>query len=343
MRKRVEMIAVLAAGLLAVLAAHFHFVFFTPPTYSGPGETRIIDIPQGTSFRVIAESLERNGVIRDSQDFLFAARLLGAQKKVRAGEYELTTAMTPLAVLRALVKGKVRRYFVTIPEGYSAADIAALLEGEGLADAGEFMARVRDRSAAASFGLKGESLEGYLFPDTYQFTRGMGADGVIRAMVERFKSVYYPELDEMARARGMGLEEVVTIASIIEKETGDPSERKLISAVLHNRLRKRIRLQSDPTVIYGIKDFDGNLTRAHLAARTPYNTYTRYGLPPGPIASPGRDSLEAAINPADEDYLYFVSKNDGTHHFSRTLAEHNRAVMKYQKRRAYRKRSSKKK
>lgn len=334
MRKRKETIVIISLGILAILAAHFYTVFYAPPHFSGSGEVRVIDIPHGTSFRVIAGSLERKGVIRDADNFLFAAKVMGAQKKVKAGEYEFSTNMTPIEVLRRLVKGEVRKYFVTIPEGYNIADIALVLEKEGLASAEDFIIKAKDGEFSRSFGFKASTLEGYLFPDSYLFTSGMKVEEIIRTMVERFKSVYYPELDEMARSKGMGVESVVTLASIIEKETGAPEERGLISAVFHNRLRKRIRLQSDPTVIYGIEDFDGNLTKEHLRTRTPYNTYTNYGLPPGPIANPGRDSLEAAINPAPESYIYFVSKNDGTHYFSKTLAEHNRAVTKYQKNRS---------
>jgi UPF0755 protein len=330
MRKHAESIAVVALAVLVVVATHFYTVFFTPPSFSGPGESRVVDIPHGTSFRVIADALEREGVIRDADDFLFAARVMGAQKKVKAGEYELTTAMTPLAVLKTLVAGEVRKYFVTIPEGYNIADVAAVLERERLADAGEFIETATDPDLVAELGLKGSSLEGYLFPDSYLFTRGMSAEEMARAMVERFRSVYYPDIAEAARARGMSLSKVVTLASIIEKETGSAGERRLISAVFHNRLKKRIRLQSDPTVIYGIENFDGNLTKRHLRTPGPYNTYMNYGLPPGPIANPGKASLEAAIDPAPESYLYFVSRNDGTHHFSRTLREHNMAVRKFQ-------------
>jgi UPF0755 protein len=160
----------------------------------------------------------------------------------------------------------------------------------------------------------------------------MGVDEIISMMTARFKAVYFKEFDRLAREKGMTLNKVVTLASIIEKETGEGEERPLISAVFHNRLKQRIRLQSDPTVIYGIKDFDGNLTKKHLQTRTPYNTYKFHGLPPGPIANPGAAAIEAAINPASEDYLYFVSRGDGTHYFSKNLREHNNAVNRYQRR-----------
>ncbi len=341
MRKKAELIGIVAFAVLAIVAAHFYTIFYLPPSYAsskdGKAETRVINVPRGTSFGVVARALEREGVVRDADDFLFAASVLGAQKKMRAGEYEFTTTMKPVEVIRALVSGDVKKYFITVPEGYNINDIASLFEGSGITTAEEFISRATDRALVNELGFKGATLEGYLFPDSYLFTKGMTPDEIIRAMTDRFRSVYFPELDSMPKDKWLTMERVVTLASIIEKETGSADERRLISAVFHNRLKKRIRLQSDPTVIYGIEDFDGNLTRRHLKEDTPYNTYTNYGLPPGPIANPGKESLVAAINPAEGSFLYFVSKNDGTHQFSNTLREHNRAVARFQKnRRAYR-------
>ena len=179
-------------------------------------------------------------------------------------------------------------------------------------------------------GIPGKTVEGYLFPETYFFQKQASAEKIIRAMIGRFKSVFTKEWKNRAQELGFSVHEIVTLASIIEKETGVAKERSIISSVFHNRLEKGIRLASDPTVIYGIENFDGNLTRQDLRTRTPYNTYTNYGLPPGPIANPGKAALEAALYPADTPYLYFVAKPDNTHHFSTTLAEHNRAVRKYQ-------------
>jgi UPF0755 protein len=184
----------------------------------------------------------------------------------------------------------------------------------------------------AALGLEGPGLEGYLFPDTYRFTKGMNVEEIILKMVGRFKEVYENAgLSEQARKEGFTVKQVVTIASIVEKEAGSVEEMEKISSVFHNRLKKGYRLRSDPTVIYGIEDFDGNLTKRHLLTYTPYNTYINLGLPPGPISNPGRAALHAALNPSEEGYLYFVSRNDGTHHFSKTLKEHNRAVDYYQK------------
>lgn len=329
MRKHIEIISVFLAASLLLAATHLYITFYAPP--SAERAVRTVHIERGMSFRLVAEELERAGVVRDADSFSFAARLLGAYKKVKAGEYDFTTDMTPMEVLERLVKGRVNKYFITIPEGHNVKEVAEALKAARLVEAEVFVARAMDPALAASLGLEGPSLEGYLFPDTYEFTRGMSADDMIARMAGRFKKVY-SEFEHEASARGMSMRKAVTLASIIEKETGSADEREIISAVFHNRLRKGIRLQSDPTVIYGIPEFDGNIRKKHLSIKSPYNTYAIYGLPPGPIANPGRKAISAALRPAKADYLYFVSKNDGTHYFSRTLAEHNRAVDEYQRR-----------
>lgn len=329
MRSRIELIIIVLLIAASLFATHLYITFYTPA--SREGGVRVVFIQKGTGFRVVAENLERSGVIRDAESFIFASSLLGGYKKIQAGEYEFNRSMTPLEVLDTLKKGKVIKHPVTIPEGYNIREVAATLKDAGLADDKAFIAKATDKSFVASLGIEGPTLEGYLFPDTYIFTKGLSADEIIRKMVDNFKAVYKAELEEEARKKGDSMKEVVTLASIIEKETGSPAERSLISAVFHNRLKKGIKLQSDPTVIYDIEDFDGNLTKKHLLTNSPYNTYTISGLPPGPIANPGRESLRAALSPSNGDYLYFVSKNDGTHYFSKNLKEHNRAVNEYQR------------
>ena len=223
-------------------------------------------------------------------------------------------------------------YRVTIPEGFTVRQIASLLKQRGIIeDEEEFCRLAFDPRFVRSLGIEDRTLEGYLFPDTYRFPRGTPPREVIRVMVENFRRVYDEGLAMRAKELGMTVREVVILASIIEKETGRAEERPLISAVFHNRLKKGMPLCSDPTVIYGLEEFDGNLTKEHLRRRTPYNTYLFAGLPPTAIANPGRDALLAALYPAPVPYLYFVSRNDGTHKFSVTLKEHNRAVLRYQK------------
>ena len=328
MKKRLQKIVLILSVALLLVATHLYVTFYTAP--STTPETRTVVIDRGSSFRMVAEKLEKAGVVRSAESFSFAARLLGAYKKVKAGEYELTTNMTPMEVIDYLVKGKVKKYMVTVPEGFSIREIAASLEEAGLVQKEVFIARALDAALVNSLGLEGHTLEGYLFPDTYAFNKGMSADEMIARMVERFRKVF-AEFEFEVETSGMSMRKIITLASIIEKETGAPSERPLISSVFHNRLKKGIKLQSDPTVIYGIPSFDGNIKKKHLAMKSPYNTYAIFGLPPGPIASPGRDAIVAALRPAKTDYLYFVSKNDGTHQFSRSLKEHNLAVNRFQR------------
>ncbi len=333
-RSRKEAALLAAATVVILLVVHAYALMYTPA--SRQGASGIVEVPRGASFRAVADDLVRRGLLKDSRGFSLAAALSGSYRKIRAGEYELSPSMPPVEILNILVEGRTKLYSVTIPEGFNVTEIAEALEKKGLVDKEVFLERVRDKGLLKSLGVDGTSFEGYLFPDTYRFSKGMTADEIIAVMVGRFMEVYDREFRAQAEEKGMTTREVVTLASMIEKETGRVEEMPKISAVFHNRLKRGIRLASDPTVIYGIEDFDGNLTRKHLATFTPYNTYRIYGLPPGPIANPGRAAIQAALNPADENYLYFVSRNDGTHKFSRTLKEHNRAVRKYQKRRSSR-------
>jgi UPF0755 protein len=211
--------------------------------------------------------------------------------------------------------------------------MAELLESLNLARFDQFMATASDPAFVQEFAIPASTLEGYLFPDTYLLARNLPVENILRSFVERFQQHFGPSQEEEAGKLGFNRHQVVILASVVERETAVPEERPLIAGVFLNRLRKRIRLQSDPTVIYGLKDFDGNLTRVHLQTDTPYNTYTRRGLPAGPICNPGAASIEAVLNPASTTYLYFVAKKDGTHHFSTSLSEHNAAVLRHQKRR----------
>ncbi len=329
MGKRLKIIVVFIVAALVLLSGNIYISLFTPA--SKEKKTKTIDVEKGASFRMVAEELESEGIIRSAESFSLVARVFNAYRAVKAGEYEFSTDLSQMEVLKMLVKGRVKKHMITVPEGYNIRDIGDLLEREGLIKKKDFIEKAYDKNLAASLGVEGPTLEGYLFPDTYSFTKGLTPEEIIEIMAGRFKEVFFKEFEGQAQAKGLSMKWVITLASIIEKETGAPDERGIISAVFHNRLKKGIRLQSDPTIIYDIEDFDGNLKKRHLTANTPYNTYVKYGLPPGPIASPGRDSIRAAITPAEGGYLYFVSKNDGTHYFSKTLKEHNIAVQRYQK------------
>jgi UPF0755 protein len=289
-------------------------------------------IPKRTGFAGIQEILAENKVIEDDIRFRLLARVTGKAQVLKAGEYIFQPGLSPYQVLLLLEEGKVVQRPVTIPEGTELAGIADILAEDNWIDRQKFLELARNEELIQDLGLSEDSLEGYLFPDTYYLSRGNQDEaGIIRTMVARFHEVYQEIRTEVPDPPLLSQHEVVTLASIVEKETGQDDERPLVAQVFINRLREGMRLQADPTVRYGLGQFAGKLTRQDLQTTTPYNTYVIKGLPPGPICSPGQAALTAVMQPAEGDLLYFVSKNDGTHHFSKTLAEHNRAVAKYQR------------
>lgn len=292
-------------------------------------ETAVL-IPKGAGVREIRGVLAGHGLLTEDVRFLLLAKLTGSAGHLQAGEYRMPPRATPLQILALLVRGKTIRETATIPEGLNLEEIAALLAANHWVDAQRFTSLARDRDFIRSLGLDQANLEGYLFPDTYVLTRGdISEKAILEKMTRRFLAVWSDLSGNGIPA--MPRHQIITLASIVEKETGAAAERPLIARVFLNRLSLGMRLQSDPTVIYGIADFDGDLTGEHLRLATPYNTYVIPGLPPGPICNPGRDAMEAVLRPAPSSYLFFVSKNDGTHVFSTTLDEHNRAVRTYQK------------
>jgi UPF0755 protein len=294
--------------------------------------TKIIVIPDGSTFQFVASLLERERLIKSRSAFVLLGKSQAVDRKIHAGEYELSPAMTPAEILAKLLSGQVLLHPFTIPEGLTLTQIADLLSQQGVTDRAEFIRLAKDRAFMASLGIQAETLEGYLYPNTYKFPRTVKAREVLVAMVGQLRQVVGPDLLARMQELKMTMHEVLTLASVIEKETGSGGERPEISAVFHNRLKKHIPLQSDPTVIYGLPAFDGNLHKKDLSYPSPYNTYRVQGLPPGPIANPGIQAIRATLYPSDSHSLYFVSRNDGTHQFSATLIEHNQAVEKYQKR-----------
>ncbi|MBW2107131.1 MAG: endolytic transglycosylase MltG [Deltaproteobacteria bacterium] len=324
---------VLAVVIVTAIGVGAWFYRYTVTPVGGSDKTVAVWIKPGQGFFETIDQLQGLGLIRHPERFRWLAYLKGLERRVRAGEYALSASMSPQQILETLVHGETVVHKVVVAEGATLARIGELLERAGLMSKQAFVRAATNPDVAAALGLEGTTLEGYLFPETYHFFKGVTPGGVINKMVAQFRSVFTPAWAQRARAMGLSIHEVVTLASIVEKETADPRERPLIAAVFLNRLKRKMRLESDPTVIYGLKSFDGNLTQRDLKTLTPYNTYRIKGLPPGPICNPGRASIEAVLFPADAPYLYFVSKNDGTHHFSRTLAEHNRMVRQYQLRR----------
>ncbi|OLC38328.1 MAG: hypothetical protein AUH81_04315 [Candidatus Rokubacteria bacterium 13_1_40CM_4_69_5] len=277
----------------------------------------------------IAARLKMAGAIRSPEGFLVLTLARGSLRSLKAGEYEVPRDASTLDVLALLENGKVRQHPVLHPEGASLAELGRTLESAQLARTADLMKAATDPGFLRSQGIEGPSAEGYLFPDTYNFVRGMTPEQMLGRMIQRLQTKLTPELRERARQRNLSMHELLTLASIIEREAVVPGERRFISAVFWNRLKLGMPLQADPTVQYAVGKERRALTRADLTTDHPYNTYLRAGLPPGPIASPGLGAIEAALDPAPVKYLYFVKKDDQHHHFSVTVEEHNSAVARY--------------
>lgn len=322
------------AAALAVGALGYHAYREAQAPFKGfSGDEVFVAVSAGEPSRAIARSLEGSGVIKDAGLFLVLLKLSGKAGRLQAGEYRFAEPASLLAVMDRLVAGDVFYRSVTIPEGLTLWETADLLSQRGLGDGEALRAAFRRGALVATLDSQAGDLEGYLFPETYRFVRNPTPDEIASALVDRFMSVFDDARRLRARELGFGVREVVTLASVVEKETGLRDERPLIASVFWNRLKRRMPLQSDPTIIYDLKRrgvFDGNIRRRDLTMDSPYNTYRQPGLPPGPIASPGAGSIDAVLHPTESVYLYFVSRNDGSHHFSDSLAEHNAAVRRFQ-------------
>lgn len=328
----------LAALLLVILlaaagAAYVEYTRVHAPFQGWSGTEQFVEIPPGAGTKAIGERLVSSGVVRDALTLRVALWLSGDARKLKAGEYRFDHPMPPLEVLGKLARGDVYVVPLTFPEGHTIIEMSKIFEAHGFGPAASFVAAASDPSLVEHLDPAARDLEGYLFPDTYLLPRHADASRLVRLMVERFEKALTPDLIDAGRARGLSVRQLVTLASIVEKETSNADERGLVAAVYANRLRIGMLLQCDPTVIYALEKagaYDGNIRREDLAVDSPYNTYRVAGLPPGPIASPGKESLAAAAHPADSDFLYFVSRNDGTHEFAHTLEEHNRNVQRFQ-------------
>ena len=306
--------------LVAAGGAAWVYLGVERPYRGYTADEQFVDIPAGLGTRAIGARLIAAGVIRDSLTFRAALWKTGREARLKAGEYRFAEAMSAAAVIDKLRRGDVFVIHVTFPEGLNVFEMSKIFESKGF-------------GTAASFVDAARKLEGFLFPDTYALSRHTDAPRLVHQMNEAFEHALTPEMLAAANARSLTLPQLVTLASIVEKETGNPAERPLVASVYENRLRIGMPLQCDPTVIYALElagRYDGNIRRDDLSFDSPYNTYRYPGLPPGPIASPGRASLDAVVHPAESEYLYFVSRNDGTHVFSKTLSEHSQNVQKYQ-------------
>jgi peptidoglycan lytic transglycosylase G len=324
---RIFLFALFVGGALASGILYYYVFYWTPADGSYPVEVRV---EQGDSLATVVRKLRDQRLIANGFLFSLWARLNGLEKKIHQGLYRFETRVPPREILDRLVTGRGIFQTVTIPEGLAIKEIAELLDKMQIANKYKFIEEAANPTLLATLGLSEKGLEGYLFPSTYHFTPATSEKDIISAMVEQFRKISMPLLNQRDDTSSLSSHEILTLASIIEKETGVDSERPLVSAVFHNRLKRLMPLQSDPTVIYGIKEFNGNLTRKNLQDSSPYNTYRITALPPGPICNPGLSSIRAALQPAQVPYLYFVSKNDGTHLFSATIEAHNQAVKLYQ-------------
>jgi UPF0755 protein len=327
----------IGATLLGVLAVGGVAVYRAVVPYRGYlTAEQFVEVPQGSTVREIERRLVDAGVVQDPAAFRLAFRMRSRGRTLKAGEYRFTDPLPAVEVVDRIARGDVYLRPLTFPEGLTIREMAALFQSKGFGPADAFTRAAADASLVKDLDAAAVDLEGYLFPETYALPRRADARALVREMVQRFRKAYDTNWQRVATERGLTTRQAVTLASLVEKETGRPEERPLVSAVYTNRLRVGMGLQCDPSVIYALTKaglYDGNLTRENLRFDSPYNTYRYAGLPPGPIAAPGKASLEAALRPAPGDYRYFVSRNDGSHAFAATLVEHNRNVARYQKQR----------
>jgi len=330
--KRLLLFVILLLVVCAAGATWFYLGVNRP--YKGYAESeQFVEIPPGSGTAAIARRLADAGVVTDVNTFRLALWVTGQGRRLQAGEYRFDHPLSARQVAEKIGRGEVYVHPITFREGLTIKQMAELYESRGFGPAKDFVEAAKNVALVQAIDPAAKDLEGYLFPDTYALPRRATADQLVARMVASFTKALTPDLIEKATANGQSVRQLVTLASIVEKETGKAEERPMVAAVYANRLKIGMGLQCDPTVIYALERagrFNGNLTREDLQFDSPYNTYRYAGLPPGPIAAPGRASLEAAADPASVPYLYFVSRNDGSHAFASTLDEHNRNVQQYQ-------------
>ncbi|MBC98840.1 MAG: aminodeoxychorismate lyase [Halobacteriovoraceae bacterium] len=333
--KKYWWVFVLAAPALALFMAGV-MIYYMVGVWQYQGKDVVFEVHPGEGFSRINGRLHNQDLISSAKIFHRYAQMNGLMTKFKAGKFEINQGSTMLDVFDTLIHGQSITAPVTIPEGKNLFQISAIMEEEKIIEKGkssEFISLAKSAQFASQLGIQADRVEGYLYPETYKFTPGSKPEDVIKAMVDVFNEKT-KGLDFTAAPLGLSKHEVVILASVVEKETGASFERPMIAGVFINRLKKRMRLQSDPTTIYGIwENFNGNLRKKHLLEKTPYNTYKIPALPKGPISNPGLSSIKAVLFPKKHNYLYFVSQNDGTHIFSETYAQHRRAVEKFQKNR----------
>jgi UPF0755 protein len=330
--KRAALLLLLVAVIAAVGAALWVTRQVATPFATFTGE-QFVEIPSGESTAGIGRRLVDGGVIRDELTFRLAMRWHGRGRSLKAGEYRFTGPTSPAEVIDRLASGDVYLQPLTFPEGLTVEEMSLLFAQSKLGTARAFVQAARDPGPIKAIDPQADTLEGYLFPDTYSLPRQIDGAAMVSRMVKRFTSVFDEDMRRRAEGTGLTVRQIMAIAALVEKETARGEERPLVAAVYRNRLRIGMPMQADPTVIYALKRagrWNGNIRKVDLDFDSPYNTYRYPGLPPGPIASPGKAAIEATIAPAKVDYLYFVSRNDGSHAFASDLPEHNRNVQTWQ-------------
>ena len=330
--KRLIVLLVLLA-IVAAAGGWWMYARITEPYRAWTEPEVFVDIPPGSGPARIGDRLVSAGVGRDSLTFRAALLLSGRARALKAGEYRFDAPLHALDVIDKIARGDVYKRLLTFREGLTILEMAQVFEEKGFGTAAEFRKAATNVALIADLDPEARDLEGYLFPETYSLPRATPASDVVEQMVKGFRNALTADMIASAKGNDLTVRQLVTLASLVEKETATPEERPLVAAVYRNRLRIHMPMQADPTVIFALQKanaYKGNLTRDHLQFDSPYNTYRYPGLPPGPIAAPGRASLEASAKPADVEFLYFVSKNDGSHVFASTLDEHNQNVFTWQ-------------
>ncbi len=322
-KNKVLIILILLIFILWIIGSYLDGL--SPVSKVKTDEFRIVDIKKGDGVWTIANKLKKKGIIKSRWVFILEALRTGLYNKIKPGEYAFYTYQNLDTILKILVKGRLLSHKITIPEGLTLWEIADILDKNGICKKEEFLKLAKDPEIAKQFGLPGPTLEGYLYPDTYYFHKYTNPVLVMKKMVDNFWK-HWKKYEKIAEKKGMSLKEVITLASIVEKEAIYSREKPIIAAVYLNRLKRGMPLQADPTINYALKDFRRLYYKDYYSVKSPYNTYLNHGLPPTPICSPGEKSIRAVLFPAKVPYLYFVAKGDGTHYFSRTYREHLRAI-----------------
>jgi UPF0755 protein len=316
--------------LTFIIVSYFYYKkIFQAPNGNFNKEPVEVKIKPGFSLRIIADTLESKGLIKKKEDFILANKLFRNVNRLKAGRYNIPAGMSVYEIMNIIVNGRTSNIKVVIQEGLISTQIASILSKKVETDSVTFIKLLSDTSIVKQFDIRSNSLEGYLFPNTYFFYWGISEKEIINILLKEFNRNFSDSLKTIAKDKGWTIHQIITLASIIEGEALIDSERAIISSVYHNRLQKGMLLQADPTIQYIIPDGPRRLLIKDLAIDSPFNTYIYPGLPPGPVNNPGKNSLVAAITPAKTDYLFFVAKGDGSHIFSKTLSEHLRAKNKF--------------